>query len=343
MTLRWKAVAALGIAAALGLTACGSGSTEIKPVEQRESLLGSESAELRLKVGTTTAPNGHYVMGLLEMQRLLEEYSGGTMTLDIYPNSQLGNERDMMESVGLGIQEMALISTGPIPNFVPEFSVLDFPYIFEDAVDAYEKLDGPLGQELLGMLESQRIYGVGFWENGFRELSNNTKEVLTPDDLKGMKIRTMENNVHIATYEALGATATPMAWSEIFTGLQQGVVDGQENPIPIIETSRVYEVQKYISMIDLFYSPCVLMINKKLYDTFSEDQKNAFDRAAEEAKHWQRTYSQDYNAEAEEKMTADGVVISDVDKEVWKQAASPVYKDAGKFRITQEFLDKWTQ
>ena len=156
------------------------------------------------------------------MQELLEEYSEGEMTLDIYPNSQLGNERDMMESVGLGVQEMCLVSTGPIPNFVSDFAVLDMPYLFEDAQDAYDKLDGEVGQSLLDQLGTQRIKGVGYWENGFRQLTNNDKVIEKPEDLAGVKIRTMENRVHIASYEALGATATPMAWSEIFTALSQG-------------------------------------------------------------------------------------------------------------------------
>ena len=220
-------------------TAQSSGSATDSEAKNEDTMLGSDSAALRLKVGTTTAPDGHYVKGLQEMQRLLEEYSDGGMTLDIYPNSQLGNERDMMENVGMGVQEMCLISTGPIPNFVSDFAVLDLPYLFEDEAHAYEVLDGEIGTSLLGQLDSQGIKGVGFWENGFREVTNDKKEIKTPEDLKGMKIRTMENSVHMATYQTLGATATPMAWSEIFTALQQGNVDGQENPIANIESAKV--------------------------------------------------------------------------------------------------------
>lgn len=283
-------------------TAQSSGSATDSEAKNEDTMLGSDSAALRLKVGTTTAPDGHYVKGLQEMQRLLEEYSDGGMTLDIYPNSQLGNERDMMENVGMGVQEMCLISTGPIPNFVSDFAVLDLPYLFEDEAHAYEVLDGEIGTSLLGQLDSQGIKGVGFWENGFREVTNDKKEIKTPEDLKGMKIRTMENSVHMATYQTLGATATPMAWSEIFTALQQGTVDGQENPIAIIESAKVYEVQKYVSMIDMFYSPCVLMIAQSTYDGFTDEQKEAFDKAAEEAKDYQREYSSNYNKDALDNM-----------------------------------------
>lgn len=344
--------ALLAVTLAGTLTACGGGGdtgssnstgtaeTTTTGTESEDTMLGSESAAVHLKVGTTTAPEGHYVKGLQEMQKLLEEYSNGEMTIDIYPNSQLGNERDMMENVGMGVQEMCLISTGPIPNFVPDFAVLDLPYLFEDAQQAYKVLDGEVGTALLEKLDTQGIKGVGFWENGFREVTNDKKEIVTPDDLKGMKIRTMENNVHMATYKALGATATPMAWSEIFTALQQGTVDGQENPIAIIESAKVYEVQKYVSLIDLFYSPCVLMIAQSTYDGFTDAQKEAFDKAAEEAKTYQREYSASYTEDAIQTMKDAGVTVTEVDKAQWKEAASSVYDELDSLGLNKELVEK---
>lgn len=347
----------LGTAMVVSLTACGNGdaksndnpSSQTPPSQGQETngnentLMGVETAATRFKVGTTTAPEGHYVMGLIDLQKRLEEYSNGEMTLDIYPNSQLGNERDMMENVGMGVQEMCLISTGPIPNFVPDFAVLDLPYLFENEEEAYQVLDGEIGQSLLAQLESQSIKGLGFWENGFRQVTNNKKEIVTPEDLKGMKIRTMENNVHMATYEAFGATATPMAWSEIFTALQQGTVDGQENPIAIIESAKVYEVQKYVSMIDLFYSPCVLMISQSVYDSLAPEQQEILLKAAEEAKEYQREYSRNYTKDAIKTMQESGVTVTEVEKTVWKELASSVYGQADKLKLNQELVDKLTK
>lgn len=155
-----------------------------------------------------------------------------------------------------------------------------------------------------------------------------------------MKIRTMENSVHMETYQSLGATATPMAWSEIFTALQQGTVDGQENPIAIIESAKVYEVQKYVSMIDIFYSPCVLMIAQSTYDGFTDAQKEAFDKAAEEAKDYQRDYSSNYNKEAIENMRDAGVTVTEVDKAVWKDAASAVYDRLDSLKLNKELVEK---
>lgn len=154
----------------LGLAACGGGtggstSTGGATSQESDELLGASSATIRLKVGTTTAPDGHYVLGLIEMQRLLEEYSGGEMTLDIYPNSALGNESDMMNSVSMGMQEMCLVSTGPIPAFATataNWSVLDLPYLFEDAEQAYEVLDGEVGQTLLAGFAGTGIKALGF-------------------------------------------------------------------------------------------------------------------------------------------------------------------------------------
>lgn len=356
--MKKKALAILlGAAVAVTTVGCGgnakeeSGSstaatqtqTAAGGAESEDTLMGSDSATVRFKVGTTTAPEGHYVKGLVEMQKLLEEYSNGEMTLDIYPNSQLGNERDMMENVGMGVQEMCLISTGPIPNFVPDFAVLDLPYLFENEDEAYEVLDGEIGTSLLEQLEGQGIYGVGFWENGFREITNDKKEIKVPEDLKGMKIRTMENNVHMETYNALGATSTPMAWSEIFTALQQGTVDGQENPIAIIESAKVYEVQKYVTMTDMLYSPCVLMIAQSTYDGLSDAQKEAFDKAAEEAKTYQRDYSRNYNKDAIATMKEAGVTVTEVDKEVWKEAASVVYDKADSLGLNKDLVSKLTK
>ncbi len=132
---------------------------------------------------------------------------------------------------------------------------------------------------------------MGFWENGFRNITNDKGPVIHPDDVIGMKIRTMENAIHIATFETLGAIPTPMAWSEVFTALQQGVIDGQENPLVIIDTAKIYEVQKHVSLTGHFYSPAILMINKDLFDSLPDDIQQAILRAEKEARDWERNYS----------------------------------------------------
>lgn len=350
MKYRTVAAALLSVVMVTSLAACGGSASSLSSsapaaesgVEEGSSvdLLGSASASVHLKVGVTTAPDGHYVKGLQEMQRLLEEYSGGGMTLDIYPNSELGGESDMMDAVSIGTQDMVLSSTGPIPSFsraTSNWATLDLPYLFDNEEAAYEVFDSEVGEALLKEFDGTGIKAMGFWENGFRQLTDNTKEIALPGDLAGMKIRTMENAVHMASYSALGATPTAMAWGEIFSALQQGTVDGQENPLAIILTAKVYEVQKYVSMIDLFYSPCILMINEDVYNGFTEEQREAFDRAAAEAKTAQRKISQEIDAGARKTMEAEGIIFTDVDKEEWKKAVQPVYEDAS-LNIDQELL-----
>jgi len=246
----------------------------------------------------------------------------------------------MMDAVSMGTQEMCLVSTGPIPSFsknTANWSVLDLPYLFKNAEQAYEVLDGEVGQKLLAGFEGSGIKALGFWENGFRDLTNNTKEIATPDDLSGMKIRTMENNVHMATYRALGAMPSALPWGEIFSALQQKTVDGQENPLAIILTAKVYEVQKYISMIDLFYSPCVLMVNEDIYNGLTDEQRDAFDRAAEGGKEAERRISQELASTARASMEAEGIVFTDVDQSVWVEATKSVYEDSS-LNIDQDLL-----
>lgn len=332
----------LSILTVVTLTSCGNNGSMATQgnVTEEESLMGVDSATIRFKVGTTTAPSGHYVKGLQKFQDLLEEYSDGEMTVDIYPNSQLGNERDMMENVGMGIQAMALISTGPMPNFIPDFAVLDLPYIFETTEEAYDVLDGKIGRDLLNQLSKQNIIGVNFWENGFRNLTNDKKEILEPNDIKNMKIRTMENKIHMVTYKEIGASPTPIAWGEIFSALQQGTVDGQENPLAIIETAKVYEVQKYVSLIEMFYSPCVLMVNKDIYSDLTKDQQEIFNKAAEEAKVWQREYSKEYNEKAIKIMEEAGVKVSEVDKNLWKESIYGIYEEVKSLGLNEELVNE---
>lgn len=330
----------------LTLTACGGGGNSAdKPATSKKdvNLLGKADAEKHLKVGTTTAPNGHYVFGLVEMQKKLEELSSGKMTLDIYPNSSLGGESDMMDAVSNGTQDMLLTSTGAIPSFstaTKKWSTLNLPYLFKNREQAYKILDGEIGINLLADFNGTGIKAIGFWENGFRELTNDKKEIKSPADLADMKIRTMENAVHMATYSQLGAIPIAMAWNdEIFSALKQGIVDGQENPLAIICTAKVYENQKYISMLDLFYSPCVLMINEDTYNNFSDDQKKWFNEAAEYGKMQERKISKEFDTRARTSLEKQGVTFTDVDKAEWIQAVMPVY-DNDAIGIDRELLDK---
>jgi len=298
---------------------------------------GSADRNVELKVGMTLTMDSHYGHGLEEFARLLTLYSNGTISLEIFPNSTLVNERDLLEGVALGTIPMALISTGPIPNFFPDFAILDLPYLFPTAEIAYKALDGEVGTSFLSQFPSRGIVGLGFWENGFRHVTNSRREIRTPDDLRGMKIRTMENDIHMNAYQQYGASPTPMAFGELFLALSQGTVDGQENPAILIDTSRFFEAQRYMSLTGNFYSPSILMINKGIYDRMSAEQRTAFDRAAEEAKHWQRNFSQSNTAMAIENIRASGTIVTEVDLAAWIAASEATYRDFGD-RLNQDYI-----
>jgi len=329
------------IAMMVSLAACGSQqpaapATPAAPAETPTETPSGETIVIRL--GTATAPDGHYVKGAMLFEEKVEEYTNGQVDVQIFPSSQLGNERDLIEGLSLGTVEMTVSSTGPLPNFSKDFMVFDLPFIVTDREKAYEIMDGAIGQEILASLEPIGIKGLGFWENGFRNLSNGKREVVTPEDVKGLKIRTMENPIHMATFQLLGATPTPMAWGEVFTALQQGTIDGQENPLVIFDTNKLQEAQKYLSLTGHFYSPAVMMISKAAFESYPANVQEAIIKAEKEARDWERAYSQQMDEELGEVIAANGVKITEVDKAMWQEACSPIY-DQFSDQINPKYIE----
>ena len=306
--------------------------TKVEGSAADEDPLGSADASIHFKAGITGSMSGAYAAGLVALRNHLEEMSDGEMTVDIYPSSALGNESDMLDAVSMGTQDMIVTSTGPIPAFAnatANWAVLDLPYLFPTYETAYEVLDGEVGQFLLGEFEGTGVKALGFWENGYRCTTNSKKEIVHPDDLKGMKIRTMENKVHMATYTVLGATPTAMAMGEVFSALQQGTIDGQENPFSITYyANKLHEVQPYMTENNVFYSPSVLAISQDVFDGLTEDQQKILLEAADLAKDEQRQIEQRMAVQARKDMEAYGIVISDIDQAEWIEATKPVYEDS---------------
>ena len=306
--------------------------TKVEGSAADEDPLGSADASIHFKAGITGSMSGAYAAGLVALRNHLEEMSDGEMTVDIYPSSALGNESDMLDAVSMGTQDMIVTSTGPIPAFAKataNWAVLDLPYLFPTYETAYEVLDGEVGQFLLGEFEGTGVKALGFWENGYRCTTNSKKEIVHPDDLKGMKIRTMENKVHMATYSVLGATPTAMAMGEVFSALQQGTIDGQENPFSITYyANKLHEVQPYMTENNVFYSPSVLAISQDVFDGLTEEQQKILVEAAELAKNEQRQIEQRMAVQARKDMEAYGIIISDIDQDEWIEATKPVYDDS---------------
>jgi TRAP-type transport system periplasmic protein len=320
-----------GAAEAESTEAAESSMTMVEGSAANEDPLGPDTASIHFKAGITNAMTGAYAAGLVAFRNQLEELSGGDMTVDIYPSSALGNESDMLDAVSMGTQDMLVTSTGPIPAFADataNWAVLDLPYLFPTYETAYEVLDGEVGQKLLAEFDGTGVKALAFFENGYRCTTNSKKEIVHPEDLQGMKIRTMENKVHMATYTVLGATPTAMAMGEVFSALQQGTIDGQENPFSIIYYgNKLHEVQPYMTENNIFYSPAVLCISQDVFDGLTEEQQGWVLEAASVAKDQQRQVEQRMAVQARKDMEAYGIIISDVDQDEWIEATKSVYDD----------------
>ena len=236
----------------------------------------SAHAEQSIVIGHALSPTSHYGLGADAFIAKLEELSGGEFTGTQAPAGQLGGERDMIEGLQIGSLDVVITSTGPLGNFVPEVYALDLPFLFRDYDHARAVLDGEIGQELLAKIDENQLVGLAWSENGFRHVTNSQRPVRTPADLEGLKLRTMENKVHMEAFSEMGAAPTPMAFPELFTALQQGVVDGQENPITVITASKFWEVQGHVSLTGHVYSPVAVLASPILIDGLTDEQKGWF-------------------------------------------------------------------
>ena len=293
-----------------------------------------------VRVAHTIAPDSHYNKGLEHLGQLLSEASNGQMELQIFHSAQLGSERDAIEGVSMGTLEMTLISSAPLANFTNAFLVFDLPFIIQDRQKAYEYMDGPEGKKILDSVLSKGMVGLGIWENGFRMLTNSKKPVAVPEDLNGLKIRLMENPIHVGTFKTLGAYPVPMPFGELFTALQQGTVDGQENPLIIISTSKFAEVQKYLSLTGHFYAPAILLINKDFWEKkLTDEQRKIFTEAELKARKWEREYSMENEKKLVESLKAQGMEVTEPDKAKFFEAVQPVYKEFEE-KVGKEAIQK---
>jgi tripartite ATP-independent transporter DctP family solute receptor len=241
------------------------------------------AAQTTLRMSISIQQNSHYGVAIDAMAAELEKRTSGRYKMQNFYASALGAEREAIEGVQLGTIDLTMTSTGPVPNFVPEVSILDIPFLFRDYAHARSVLDGPIGNEMLGKFDAKGLKALVWAENGFRHMTNSKRPVHTPADLNGLKLRTMENPVHIQAYKGFGIIPTPMAISEVFTALQQGTVDGQENPISSIQGQKFDQVQKHLSLTGHVYSPAVILMGKGQWDKLSAADKQAFTDSAKAA------------------------------------------------------------
>ncbi len=285
----------------------------------------SAAAQTQITIQHPLPLNSHYGAGATGLKESLEAATGGRYRVNIQRND---NEREMIESVQIGTLDCTITSTGPVGNFVPEVRNVDVPFLFRDYAHARGVLDSEIGQGLLQRFTSRGMVGVVWLENGFRHLTNSRREVQTPADVRGLKVRTMENQVHMRAFQTLGALPTPMAFSELIPALQQGTVDGQENPIPVIVANNLNQVQRYLTLTGHVYSPALLICNPGTLQRMSAADRNAFMEAAKAAQKANRDRVSADEASGVDELRRRGMqVVTQVDPAAFQQALAATFAE----------------
>lgn len=264
--------------------------------------------------------------GVLEMGRLLDSISGGQLTMQVYPNGQLGSERELMELLQIGSIDITKVSGGALENFVPAFSILALPYLFEDSTHLHHVLHGEIGRELLDRTIPYRMKGLCFYDAGRRSFYSKTKPVMHPDDLKGLKVRVMNSKSAIDMVAALGGSPTPVSYGELYTALDQGIVDAAENNPPSFYTSRHYEICKYYSIDEHSAVPDVVLISHETWKRLSEQEQEWLQWAATKSvAHQMKVWAASVQESLAEVQAA-GVEIVYPEKEPFQEMVSPLYE-----------------
>ncbi len=306
----------------LGLAACGS---DPAPAEgEGEDATSGEA--IVMKLGTTVNEEDSFQVAAEKFAELVEERTEGAYKIEIHPNGTLGDERTMLESMQMGELDLGIITSGPFVNFSADMGVLDMPFLFSSNEDVYKVLDGEIGKDLLKTLESSNLKGLAYAERGFRNLTNSVRPVKKADDVKDLKVRVMENEVYTASFKAMGVNAVPMAWNDALTALQQNTIQGQENPINVIYSYKLWESQKYATLTRHAYASAIITMSLDSYNKLPEDVQKIFDEAAQEAAEYERNWTAEHEAEQLEAMKTNGMkVVENPDLESFQAAVQSVY------------------
>ncbi|MCT4565596.1 MAG: TRAP transporter substrate-binding protein [Maledivibacter sp.] len=281
---------------------------------------------IKIKLAHVVNEKDGFHIAALKFQELVKEKTSGKVEIEIFPNATLGDERTLLEGMQMGTVDMGIITNGPVANFVEEIAVFELPFLFGSPEEAYKVLDGPVGKELLGKLEDVNLKGLAYAERGFRNLTNSKKSIETAEDINGLKIRVMENPVYIDTFKALGANTVPMAWTEALTALQQGTIDGQENPVNVIYSFKLYETQKYLSMTRHTYAPAIFVMSKQKFEKLPEDMQKVVMECAQEAAEHERRINAENEQKQIEELKKNGMEIVNPDLQPFKDTVQTVYE-----------------
>lgn len=302
----------------------------------------SDAKPYVLQAGHSLAENHPFELAMQELAKNVEEKSDGRLKIETFPLSQLGAERELIEGLTLGTVDLVVSTSGPIMNFVPNFGVLDLPFLFNNREAAVNVLEGEIGDELFAELKDKGIIGLSWGENGFRHVTNSIKPIQSPEDLKGLQLRVQENKVFISAFEKLGAKPSPMAWTEALTALQSGVVDGQENPILVIDHYKLYDSkQKYMTLTGHAYSSAVFMLSEATYNKLPEDLREILLEEGKKIGAFERDLAIADEEAALQRLKDNGMeVIESVDVEAFRNKIMDLYDEVDNKELLQRILDQ---
>ncbi len=280
--------------------------------------------------------------GIEAMQKCLDEKSGGKLKLTAFWGGALGGDLQATQALRSGVQEAVVTSSSPLVGIVPALGVFDLPFLFTSNEEADAVMDGEFGQLLNQKLETAGLVNLAYWENGFRNLSNSKKPVAKWEDLEGMKVRVMQNDIFLDTFQNFGANATPMAFGEVFSALETKAIDAQENPYVTIDTSKFYEVQNYVSETKHAYTPFLFLFSKAIFDTYTPDEQSALRECAVVGRDVERKVIRELNQKSLEKIKAAGVEVNTLSPEEYARMLqkSQVVYEKHKDEIGADVVDR---
>ncbi|SQF98777.1 C4-dicarboxylate binding protein, periplasmic protein [Paucimonas lemoignei] len=316
--------------------------------------MSSQAADIRertLRFAFQNVKDHPQGLGAQKFADLLAESSGGKIKVRLFPGGTLGGDLQTVSALQGGTLDITVLNSGILAAQAPDFAMLDFPFLFNNVEEAHAVIDGPVGQKLAAQLDSKGLVGLGYWDLGFRNLTNSKRPVTKLEDMQGLKIRVIQSPIYLETFSALGANPVPMAFPEVYTGLEQNTIDGQENPFTVIEGGKFYEVQKYLSVTGHIFNPQSLIIGQKTWNRLNDDEKALVRDAAAKAQQYQREVTAASMDKARDNLAAH-IAINDIspeEKDRFREKVKPVVDkfaktvDAGLVKTMYEEIAKVRQ
>ncbi len=300
----------------------------------------SSSAQTVIKFGWTTSDGATdpYGIGARYFKSEVEKLTNGQVQVQLYPNRQIGDEKQLMEGMRFGTVDAGFVTNAVLAQIEPAFQVNDLPFLYSSAAQAQKVLDGPVGQELAARLAKKGIVTLGYMEGGFRQMVNNKKPVIGPDDVKGVKYRVMQNPTYIDMFNSMGGAAVPMAWGETYTAVQQGTVDGLEIPVAVIDAAKYFEVTKFLSLTNHTYSMIGLLMSKRAFDKLTPEQRKAVVEAGKIATAMQRKTVAANEQGLIDGLKAKGMTVNSIgDVSQFRKSVAPMY-DKAKAAVGEDVM-----